>query len=95
MGGTDIPLDNRWPSSNRQMNGLAFAIVVLKYNRDAESTGMQTLTFKVSQYLNGTGAAKAGDVWYDYITNQLYGAAMATDIVNAASATALNAYGDG
>jgi len=45
-----------------------------------------------SIYLNGTGAAKPGDVWYDYITNELYGAAMATDIVNASSATALNSY---
>ena len=37
MGGTDIPLDNRWPSSNRQMNGLAFAIVVLPTPAEPES----------------------------------------------------------
>jgi hypothetical protein len=95
MGGSDIPVETRWPTSGRQMNGLAFAIVNITYNRDAETTSMQTVTFKASQYLNGTGAAKAGDVWYDYMTNELYGAAMATDIVNAASATALNAYSDG
>jgi hypothetical protein len=95
MGGDDIPSETRWPSSNRQMNGLAFAIVKLNYNQQAETTGIQTITFKASQYLNGTGAAKPGDVWYDYITNALYGGAMAPDIVNAASATALNSYSDG
>jgi len=94
MGGTDIPSELRWSPVNRQMNGLAFAIVKLNYNRDAETTSMQTVTFKVNQYLNGTGVAKPGDVWYDYITNDLYGSAMAADIVNASSATALNAYSD-
>jgi hypothetical protein len=95
MGGSDIPSETRWLSSGRQMNGLAFAIVKLNYNQAAETTGIQTVTFKASQYLNGAGAAKPGDVWYDYITNDLYGGAMAPDIVNAASATALNAYSDG
>lgn len=95
MGGSDIPVENRWASSGRQMNGLSFAIVKLNYNRDAETTSMQTVTFKARQYLNSTGAAKPGDVWYDYMTNELYGAAMSTDIVNAASATALNSYSDG
>lgn len=95
MGGSDIPTELRWPSSNRQMNGLAFAIVKLNYNRDAETTSMQTVTFKARQYLNSTGAAKPGDVWYDYMTNELYGGAMASDIVNASSATALNSYSDG
>lgn len=95
MGGGDIPAELRWSPTNRQMNGLAFAIVKLNYNRDAETTNMQTVTFKAKQYLNGTGTAKPGDVWYDYMTNELYGAAMSADIVNAASATALNAYSDG
>lgn len=95
MGGGDIPVGLRWPSTNRQMNGLAFAIVKMNYNRDAETTSMQTVTFKAEHYLNSTGAAKPGDVWYDYMTNELYGAAMASDIVNASSATALNAYSDG
>lgn len=95
MGGSDIPSELRWSPTNRQMNGLAFAIIKLNYNRDAETTNMQTVTFKVRQYLNGTGAAKPGDVWYDYMTNDLYGAAMASDIVNQDSAIALNAYSDG
>lgn len=94
MGGSDLPSELRWASTNRQMNGLAFAIVKLNYNREAETTNMQTLTYHVSHYLNGAGCAKPGDVWYDYITNEKYGAAMPTDIVNASSAAALNSYSD-
>ena len=95
MGGSDISSSLVWPASGRQMNGLAFAIVKLNYNRDAQTTQMQTVTFKAHQYLNGVGVAKPGDVWYDYITNQLYGAAMDASLVNASSATALNSYSDG
>jgi hypothetical protein len=95
MGGSDLPVELRWAASNRQMNGLGFAIVKMNYNRDAETTNMQTLTFSVSHYLNGTGAAKPGDVWYDYITNEKYGGAMPADLVDATSATALNTYSDG
>jgi hypothetical protein len=95
MGGLDLPVELRWAASGRQMNGLAFAIVKMNYNRDAETTSMQTLTYSVSHYLNSTGAAKPGDVWYDYITNEKYGGAMPLDLVDLASATALNAYSDG
>ena len=95
MGGSDLPSELRWSPTNRQMNGLAFAIVKMNYNREAETTNMQTLTYHVHHYLNGAGCAKPGDVWYDYMTNEKYGCAMPTDLVNAASATALNTYSDG
>ena len=95
MGGTDIPIvDQRWPATGRQMNGLAFAIVVMNYNRDADTTSLSPITFHVSHTLNGTGVAKAGDVWYDYVTNPVYGGAIDTSFVNATSATTLNTYGD-
>lgn len=94
MGGSDLPFELRWAPTNRQMNGLAFAIVKMNYNREAETTNMQALTFHVNHYLNGTGAAKPGDVWYDYITNTMYGCSMPTDLVDSASATALNSYSD-
>lgn len=94
MGGSDIPSGLTWPVYNRQMNGLAFAIVKINYNQEAQSTSMQTVTFRAHQYLNGAGVAKPGDVWYDYITNEQYGGAMNASIVNAASATALNTYSD-
>lgn len=93
MGGSDINSAQRW-TGTRQMNGLAFAIIKLVYNRDADTTQLQPITFKVSHTLNGTGVAKAGDVWYDYITNSVYGGAVETAFVNSTSATALNTYGD-
>ena len=94
MGGTDIAAGQRW-TGTRQMNGLAFAIVKLNYNRDAETTQLQPITFNVSHYLNSAGAALPGDVWYDYITNETYGGGMAASIVDSASATALNTYSNG
>jgi hypothetical protein len=102
MGGSDIAVDQRWPVSGRQMNGLAFAIVVLNYNRDADTTSLSPITFNVSHTLNGTGVAKPGDVWYDYITNKVYGGAVGwmpdgtfnSSFVNATSATTLNTYSD-
>ena len=93
MGGSDIVVGQRW-TGTRQMNGLGFAIVKLIYNRDADSTQLQPITFKVAHTLNGTGVAKAGDVWYDYMTNAVYGGAVDAAFVNSTSATALNAYGD-
>jgi Putative phage tail protein len=94
MGGADVPVALRWPTTGRQMHGLAFAIVKLNYNQDAGVTGMQGLTFHASHYLNGTGAAKPGDVWYDYIRNVQYGGAVANNIANYASSLDLNDYSD-
>jgi len=94
MGGADIALAQRWAASGRQMNGLAFAIVKLNYSREAQTTQMQALTFRAQHYLNGTGVAKPGDVWYDYMTNETYGASMDATIVDATTATALNTYSD-
>jgi hypothetical protein len=94
MGGADIDVTLRWPSSGRQMNGLAFAIVKLNYNQDAGTTNLSPITFYAKHYLNSTGVAKPGDVWYDYITDVAYGGAVDAAFVNASSATALNAYAD-
>lgn len=88
------PSGQEWASSNRQMNGLAFAIVKLIYNRDAGTTSFQPITFHCSQTLNGTGVAKPGDVWYDYMTNQIYGCAVDPTFIDTSSVTALNAYSD-
>jgi len=92
MGGADIDVAQRWPSTNRQMNGLAFAIVKLNYSRDAETTQMQAITFKVGQYLNGASAAYPGAVWLDYMKSTVYGAGMAVGLVDSASAAALDTY---
>ena len=89
-----VPTSLVWPSSGRQMNGLAFAIVVLNYSTDAGTTSLSPITFYCSQYLNGTGVAKPGDVWYDYITSAAYGGAVNSAFVDSASAAALNTYSD-
>lgn len=93
MGGADIPVALRWPSSGRQMNGLAFAIVKLNYNADAGTTGLLPITFYCKHYPKGGSVAKPGDVWYDYMTDARYGASM-TGLVDSTSATALNTYSD-
>lgn len=93
MGGSDIQASQRW-TGTRQMNGTAFAIVVLNYNREADTTALQPITFKVKHALNGTGVAKPGDVWYDYITNPVYGGAVDTAFVDSTCVTTLNAYSD-
>lgn len=92
MGGGDIANDLRWPSTGRQMYGLAFAIIKMNYNRDANTTQMMPITFHVSHYLNNEGAAYPGDVWEDYITNPQYGGAINALNVDSASALALNLY---
>ena len=94
MGGSDLDAALRWPSSGRQMNGLAFAIIKLNYSQDSGTTNLSPITFYAKHYLNSTGVAKPGDVWYDYITNAQYGGAVDPSFVNASSATALNAYAD-
>jgi len=93
MGGSDIPVALRWPSSGRQMNGLAFAIVKLNYSADAGTTGLQPITFYCKHYPKGGTVAKPGDVWSDYMTDTRYGAGM-TGLVDSTSATALNTYSD-
>lgn len=102
MGVSEIPVASRWPSTNRRMNGLSFAVVRLYYSQDAGTTNLSPITFHCSHYLNGAGCAKPGDVWYDYITNKVYGGAVgwmpdgsfSTDFVDSASATVLNNYSD-
>ena len=89
-----VPSALAWPSSGRQMNGLAFAIVKLVYSLDAGTTSMNPITFHCSHYLNSQGCAKPGDVWLDYIKNSLYGGAVDPAFVDSASATVLNTYSD-
>lgn len=102
MGVSEIPVQQRWPSTNRRMNGLAFAIVRLYYSQDAGTTSLAPITFHASHYLNGAGCAKPGDVWYDYMTSKVYGGAVgwlpdgtfSSAFVDASSATTLNTYSD-
>lgn len=94
--GPDSGLDPalQWSAVGRKMNGLAFAIVRLVYSQEGGTTQLQPITFYVKQYLNGPFVAKPGDVWVDYMTNPIYGAAVPLEYVDVASANALNAYSD-
>lgn len=94
MGGSDIAVAQRWTAGNRQMNGLAFAIVKLTYSREAQTTSLQPVTFMVRQYLNGLDRARPGDVWYDYMTNPYYGGAIDASYVDTTTRDALNTYSD-
>jgi hypothetical protein len=89
-----VPAAQQWPSTGRRMNGLAFAVVALFYNANDGQTSLQPITFKVKHALNGTGVAKPGDVWYDYMTSTIYGAAVDAAYVDSAAATTLNTYSD-
>ena len=92
--GFDIPTAQQWPSTGRQMNGTAFAIVKLIYSREAQTTSLQPITFHVSQKSAGLNRARPGDVWYDYMTNQYYGGAIDAAYVDTATRNALNTYSD-
>lgn len=94
--GPDSGLDAalQWATTNRKMNGLAFAIIRLVYSQEGGTTQLQPITFYVKQYLNGPFVAKPGDVWVDYMTNPIYGAAVPIEYIDTLSATALNNYSD-
>lgn len=75
-----------WDSS-KQMTNTAFAIVHITYNTDAGLTGIQQTKFQVTN-----SRYAPGDCFLDYFTNEVYGAAIPLDQVDAASFTALNTY---
>lgn len=94
MGPTaPIAAGQQWPSTNRQMNGTAFAVIKLIFNSEI-TTSLQPVTFYAKQYLNGQTVAKPGDVWLDYMTDVRYGGAIDVADINTTSATNLNTYSD-
>lgn len=92
--GSNLTPSQQWNSTNRNMNGLAFAIVKLTYNQDAGTTQLQPITFNINHTLNGTGLAKPGDVWYDYMSNTIYGASVENQYLDLNSAIEANTYSD-
>lgn len=94
MNAVDLAPQFVWAATGRQMFNTAFAIVKLRYGATQGVTSLQPITFKVKHALYGTGVAKPGDVWYDYMTSATYGAAVDATYVNSAARTALNTYSD-
>ena len=58
-----------WTTSTHAMNDLLFAIVRVDYNRDKNITGLGDMKFHIQSSMN-----LPGDVLYDYMTNERYGA---------------------
>lgn len=79
-------LQYQWSSSNL-MSNTAFAIVVLRYNQDAGTTGIQQTRFQI---INPRSAP--GDCFLDYFQSTRYGASIPASQIDTASLTALNTY---
>lgn len=75
-----------WDNS-KLMTNCAFAIIHITYNSDAGLTGIQQTKFQVTN-----SRYAPGDCFLDYLTNEVYGAAIPISQVDTASLTALNAY---
>jgi len=82
----------QWSSTNRKMYSTAFAIVRLVYSSDAGTTQLSPITFNLQQLLYDVGATLPGTIWYDFMINKIYGAAVDPAYVDYDSALALNAY---
>ena len=78
----------KW-DANKLMSNTAFAIVHLSYNVDAGVTGLQQTKFQLINSRSSTG-----DVFYDYLLNTRYGAAIPSTQIDTTSLDALTAYGN-
>ena len=76
----------KWDTT-KLMTNCAFAIVHLTYNNDAGTTSLQQTRFQLTN-----SRYAPGDVFYDYMTNTVYGAALPASQIDTASLTALNTY---
>lgn len=75
---------------SKLMTNCAFAIVHVTYSREANLTSLQQTKFQVTN-----SRSAPGDCFLDYLTNEVYGAAIPIDQINTASLTELNTYSSG
>lgn len=73
--------------NTKLMTNCAFAIVHITYSSDAGLTGIQQTKFQVTN-----SRSAPGDCFLDYLTNDVYGAALPLAQIDTASLTALNTY---
>lgn len=66
--------------SSYEMNDLVFAVVKLTYSTDKGVTGLPQMTFQIENSLKNPGL-----VWYDYMTNNRYGAGIDPAYIDTAS----------
>lgn len=76
--------------STKLMTNTAFAIVHLSYNTDAGTTGLQQTKFEVTNSRSAPGSCLL-----DYMTNEVYGAAIPTSQIDTTTFTTLNTYSAG
>ena len=76
--------------NTKLMTNTAFAIIRIDYSQRSSLTGMQQTKFQV---FNSRKAP--GDCFSDYLTNEVYGAAIDPSQIDTASLTALNTYSAG
>lgn len=82
----DSNLTYQW-NSTKQMTNCAFAIVKLNYSYESGTTGLQQTKFQITN-----SRSAPGDCFYDYFTNEVYGAAIPAASIDTASLSALNTY---
>jgi len=88
-----VPASQAWTVSN-QMTNCAFAIVKVKYNTDAGTTGLGALTAQLINTESGqsTGVFRPGSAIKDYMLNTRYGCAIPLAQIDTTSLDALNTY---
>jgi hypothetical protein len=77
-----------WDSS-KLMSNVAFAIINITYNQEANLTGIQQTKFQITN-----SRYKTGDCFSDYWQSERYGAGLSASQIDSTSLAALNAYGD-
>lgn len=68
-----------WNQTNNQMNGLVFAIVSVEYNAQKGVTQLEDLQFALFNSMT-----LPGDVIFDYMTSERYGAGIKVEDINVA-----------
>jgi len=83
-----VPSGQEW-TATEAMTNCAFAIMKVKFNSDAGTTGIGGLLCKITNSIN-----KPGDAIKDYLLNTRYGCGIPLTRIDTASLTALNTYSD-
>jgi membrane protein implicated in regulation of membrane protease activity len=73
--------------ANKLMTNTAFVIIHLTYSQTANIRGIEQTRFQLTNSRTNTG-----DVFYDYLTNEVYGGAIPVNQIDTTSLTALTTY---
>lgn len=73
--------------NTKEMTNTAFVIIHLTYSQTANIRGLEQTRFQLTNSRSNTG-----DVFYDYLTNEVYGGAIPVSQIDTTSLTALTTY---